>query len=139
MSPNIRRMMPLFAVLAAVLFIVPALTKKHTSGLSSNSKATLTKDALNRVGKSEDRYLKAHGRYTSHLADLVTLDPALGTDLVTVQIQVDAGSDGQAYLAQASTDVLSLAVHATGPGTARDSCTVLKTSKGVSCPASTIR
>lgn len=130
-----RRLMPMFAILAAVLFIVPALTKKHASGPSSSTKATTTFDALNRVDKGEQRYLTAHTRYTSHVADLVTLAPALAGDLATVRIQVDVSSDGQTYLAQISSDVLNLVRAHDKTKVTASSCTVLKTGKGVACPA----
>jgi competence protein ComGC len=130
-------MLPLLIIFAAVIFILPALTKKSSSTTSSATKATTTFDAMKRVETSEQRYLAAHSRYTSHLADLVTLGPALAGDLSTVTIQLDVSSDGQTYLAQASSDVLSL-VHAGGKtATVANTCTVVKSGKGVKCPAST--
>ena len=129
-----RRLMPMFAIVAVLLFILPALTKKHSSGPSSATKATTTLDALNRVGKSEQRYLSAHKRYTAHVADLVTLAPALAADLATVRIQLDVSSDGQTFLAQVSSDVLSFVRSRDTTKIRASSCTVLKTGKGVSCP-----
>jgi hypothetical protein len=131
-----RRLLPLFAILAAVLFIVPALTKKHSSGPSSGTKASTALDALNRVDKSEQRYLSAHNRYTSHIADLVTFAPKLATDLATVRIQLDVSSDGQSFLAQVSSDNLSLVRARNKTKVSADSCTVLKSGKGVACPSS---
>ena len=131
-----RRLMPMFVILAAVLFIVPAITKKHSSGPSSSTKATTTLAALNRVDKSEQRYLGAHARYTSHVADLVTLAPALADDLAVVRIQLDVSSDGQTFLAQVSSDVLSFVRSRDTTKVRASSCTVLKSGKGVSCPAS---
>ena len=134
MSPNLRRLLPMFAIIAAVLFIVPALTKKHSSGPSSSTKATTTFDALSRVDKSEQRYLTAHTRYTAHVADLVTLAPGLAADLATVRIQLDVSSDGKTFLAQVSSDVLNLVRSRNATKITADSCTVVKTGKGVACP-----
>lgn len=131
-----RRLMPMFAIVAVLLFILPALTKKHSSGPSSATKATTTLDALNRVGKSEQRYLSAHARYTAHVADLVTLAPALAADLATVRIQLDVSSDGQTFLAQVSSDVLNFVRARDKTKISANSCTVLKTGKGVACPVS---
>jgi|SRR5471030_3208174 len=134
MPPNIRRLMPMFVILAVILFIIPSLTKKHSSGPSSGTKATTTLDAMNRVGKSEQRYRSAHAHYTSHVADLITLAPKLASDLSTVAIQLDVSSDGQTFLAHASSDVLSL-VRARGKTQlVANTCTVLKSGTGVSCP-----
>jgi len=133
-QPNLRRLLPMFAILAAVLLIVPALTKKHSAGPSSGTKASAAVDALNRVDKGEQRYLSAHQRYTAHIADLVTIAPKLASDLATVRVQLDVSSDGQSFLAQVSSDVLSL-VRARNKATiSADSCTVLKSAKNVACP-----
>jgi hypothetical protein len=131
-----RRLLPVFAIFAAVLFILPALTKKHSSGPASDTKATTTLDAMKRVDNSEQRYRSAHARYTSHVADLVRLAPALAGDLTTVGIQLDVSSDGQTFLAQVSSDVLRL-VRARGETLTANTCIVVKSGKGVSCPAST--
>src|SRR6267143_5626669 len=130
-----RRLLPLFAILAAVLFIVPALTKKKAAGPSSGTKASTALDALHRVDKSEQRYLGAHNRYTSHIADLVTFAPKLATDLATVRIQLDVSSDGQSFVAQVSSDVLSVVRARDKTKISADSCTVLKTAKNVACPS----
>ena len=129
-----RRLMPMFAILAAVLFIVPALTKKHSSGPTSSTKAMTTLQALNRVDKSEQRYLGTHARYTSHVADLVSLAPSLAADLAVVRIQLDVSSDGKSFLAQVSSDVLSFVRSRDTTKVTADSCTVLKSGKGVGCP-----
>lgn len=126
--------MPMFAIFAVVLLVVPALTKKHSSGPSSATKATATFDALKRVDKGEQLYHGAHGRYTAHVADLVALSSPLAGDLATVKIALDVGTDGQTFLAQVSSDVLNL-VHSRGTNTiGTSSCTVVKSGKGVACP-----
>jgi hypothetical protein len=130
-----RRLLPLFAILAAVLFIVPALTKKKSAGPSNGTKAATALDALNRVDRSEQRYLSAHKRYSSHIADLVTLAPKLATDLATARIQLDVSSDGQSFVAQVSSDVLSFVRARDKTRVTADTCTVLKTAKNVACPA----
>ena len=90
-----RRLLPVFVIFAAVLFIVPALTKKHSTGQSSSAKANAAVDAMSRVDTGERKYLGAHTRYTAHVADLVTLAPKLAADLSAVHIQLDVSSDGQ--------------------------------------------
>jgi hypothetical protein len=133
-QPNIRRLMPMFLVLAAILFIVPALTKKHSSGPSGSTKATATTDAMLRVGTSEQRYRDAHARYTAHTADLVALNPPLAADLASVSIQLDVSTDGQSYVARVSSDVLSFIRVQSKAAVVKRSCTVLKSGKGVACP-----
>jgi hypothetical protein len=98
MSPNIRRFLPLLVVAAAILFIIPTLTKKkHNSSASSKTAAAATTDAMRIVTNSEGTYLAAHGRYTSHLADLVALSPRLAADLSAgVTVALDVATVGRA-------------------------------------------
>jgi hypothetical protein len=56
------------------------------------------------VTSSEGKYLTAHGRYSAHLADLVTLSPRLAADLSAgVVVALDVATGGKTFLAQVST------------------------------------
>jgi hypothetical protein len=132
-SPNIGRFLPLIVIFAAIIFIVPALAKKHSSGPSGKSKATATTDALTRVTSTEKSYLAAHGHYTSHLADLVAASPGLAADLATgVTVTLDVASSGKSFLTQVSSDQLMLVRSRDATGVLVNRCTALKS--GVKCP-----
>jgi hypothetical protein len=133
MSPNIRRFLPMLVIFAALLFIVPALTKKHGSSASSKSTAAATNEALGLVGAAEKKYLAAHGRYSPHLADLVASSPGLAADLATgVTVTLDVASDGKTFLAQVSSDQLSLVRSRNADKILAESCKAR--ASGVKCP-----
>src|SRR5579884_1619112 len=78
MPANLQRFLPLLLVAFLLLFLLPSLLKKKSSSASSaNTRAAQTIDAMNLIDKGEQSYHTGHGSYTSHLADLVTLDPRL--------------------------------------------------------------
>jgi len=132
--PNFRRYLPMLLI-AAVLFIaLPAILKKKTSaGASSSTKAAQTIDAMNLIGKGELAYETTHGRFTPHLADLMT--SRLANDLaIGLVVQIDVGTDGQRYLAQVASDVLSLVRDRTDTKVIAQSCLILKSGSGVACP-----
>jgi hypothetical protein len=134
--PNFQRLLPLILVGVLVLFIVPSLLrKKSSSGSSASTRATRTIDAMNRIDKGEQTYKAAHGAYTSHLADLLTVSHELADDLVTgLAVQLDAGSNGKSFYAQVESDVLSLVRARNGKKLIANSCLVLKSGSGVKCP-----
>jgi hypothetical protein len=133
MSPNIRRLLPMLVIFAAILFIIPALTKKHSSSASGKSTAAATNDAMALVTASEKKYLAADGHYSSHLADLVASSPRLAADLAAgVTVSLDVASDGKTFLAQVSSDQLSLVRSRDAAKVLVASCTALKS--GVKCP-----
>lgn len=133
MPPNFRRFLPLVLIAVFVLFLVPTLfRKKSSSTASASTRASQTLDAMTQIDKAEQSYLSANGRYTPHLADLLTT--RLTTDLaIGIVVQIDVSSDGQRYVAQVESDTLSLVRGRQGAKLIAQSC-VTRTS-GVSCPA----
>jgi hypothetical protein len=134
MPPNIQRFLPVIAIGLALIFILPALTKKHTTGPSTTTKAANTQQAMNLVDKSEQQYLTAHGRYSSHVADLIAFAPALASDLGGgVTVALDVSSDGATYFAQVASDSLSLTRARDKTKVLAENCLSLKS--GANCPA----
>jgi hypothetical protein len=133
MSPNIRRFLPMLVIFAALLFIVPALTKKHGSSAAGKSTAAATNEAMGLVGAAEKRYLAGHGHYSSHLTDLVASSPGLAADLAAgVTVTLDVASDGKTFLAQVSSDQLSLVRSRNAAKILAQGCKAL--ASGVKCP-----
>lgn len=136
MPPNLRRYMPILLIGFVLLFILPTLLKKKSpsANASAGTISTKTIDAMNVIDKAEQGYLALHGRFTPHVADL--LSPRLAGDLATgVTVQLDVGSDGHRFLAQVESDVLSLVRGRNGTKVTAQSCVVVKSSSGVACPA----
>jgi hypothetical protein len=129
--------LPLILIAAVALILVPALTRRsHTSGLSDSAKATATIEAMNLIEAGEQRYRAAHGQFTQHLADLLPSNPKLGRDLgVGLDVRLDVATNGQSFLAQVASVVLSLVRARTGTTLISQNCIVLKNSSGVNCPA----
>jgi hypothetical protein len=136
MPPNIRRFLPLILIAFFLLFLLPTLLKKNsTSGLSASARATQTINAMNLIDKGEQAYKAAHGTYTAHLADLVATSHGLAHDLVIgLAVQLDAGSDGQSFVAQVESNVLSLVRARSGKKLIAHSCLIVKSGSGVTCP-----
>ncbi len=136
MPPNFRRFLPLILIMAFLLFLLPTLLKKKTSGPASSTQATQTINAMKLIDKAEQSYRTAHGGYTAHLADLVATSHGLASDLVTgLAVQLDAGSDRQSFFAQVESSVLRLVRARSGKKLIADSCLILKSGSGVACPA----
>jgi hypothetical protein len=127
--------MPLLLIAAVMVIIVPTLLrKKSTNGPNSAStRAGLTIEAIDLIDKGEQAYKAAHGRFTPHLADLLTprLASALAIGLI---VRIDVGTDGQRYLAQVESDLLGLVRGRNNAVLTAQSCRVLKSSSGVACP-----
>jgi hypothetical protein len=133
--PNFRRYLPLVLIAVFVLILLPGLRKKHTSGPSAGTRATATIEAMNLVDKGERAYLAAHGRFTPHLADLVAATPRLGADLALgLGVQLDVSTGGKTFVAQVTSDVLSLVRARNGDRVIAQRCLVLKSGSGVDCP-----
>src|SRR5713101_1116238 len=127
MPPNFKRFLPIVLIAVVFLFLVPTLFKKHTSGASTSTRATQTIDAMNLIDKGEQGYKAAHGRFTSHLADLLPLRKQLASDLaIGLSVQLDASTDGQSFLAQVASDVLSLVRARSGVKITAQSCLILR-------------
>ncbi len=138
MPPNIRRFLPLIAVAAFLLLVLPTLLKKKHTGPTSSAatRATQTIGATNLIDKGEQSYRAAHGGYTQHLADILALEPRLASDLVIgLAVQLDAGSDGKTFYTRVESDVLSLVRARDGKTLVVSKCLILKSGSGVKCPA----
>src|SRR6266496_2130768 len=135
MPPNYRRFLPLILIALVVIVALPSLRKKHSSAPSAATIAAATVDAMNLIDKGEQRYMTAHGGFTPHLADLLPLNPRLARDLaIHLGVQLDVSSDGQRFLAQVASDVLSLVRARTGEKVTAQSCLILKSGSDVKCP-----
>ena len=138
MPSNLRRFLPLIVIAAFLLILLPTLLKKKktSSTSSAGTRATQTIAATNLIDKGEQSYRAAHGRYTQHLADVVALEPRLANDLVIgLVVDLDAGSNGQTFLARVESDVLSLVRGRDGKKLVANTCLILKSGSGVNCPA----
>src|SRR2546428_3915095 len=90
---------------------------------------------MNLIDAGEQRFRAAHGRFTGHLADLLTAKSKLADDLaIGLGVQLDVSSDGQTFYAQVAGDVLSLVRARTGRRLKAESCLILKSGSGVHCP-----
>lgn len=133
MPPNIQRFLPMIVIFAALIFILPLINKKSSGGPSTSTKATSTLQAMDSVGKAEQAYLAAHGRYSAQVADLVALAPALATTIGGgVTVSLDVSTDGKTYFAQAASDSLSVTSARNQTKVLASSCLSLKS--GANCP-----
>lgn len=134
MPPNFRRYLPFVLIALFALFLLPnLLRKKTTTGPSPSTRASETIEAMSLIDKGERGYETTHGHFTPHLADLLTTP--LANDLaIGLTVQLDVGTDGQQYLAQVASDVLSLVRGRTDAKLTAQSCLVLKSGSGVACP-----
>jgi hypothetical protein len=88
------------------------------------------------IGPGEQSYRTAHGRYTQHLADLLSANGKLTGDLaVRLDVRLDASTNGDGYVVQVTSDVLSLVRARTGKTLTAQQCVVLKSGSGVDCPS----
>jgi hypothetical protein len=64
---------------------------------------------MNLIDKGDQGYKTVHGRFTAHLADLLPLNTRLASDLaIGLGVQLDVSANGQSFLAQVASNVLSL-------------------------------
>jgi hypothetical protein len=134
---NFQRFLPIILIALVVFIVVPSLLKKHTSsGLSAGTRATQTIEAMNLIDKGEQGYKTAHGRFTAHLADLLPLNTRLASDLaIGLGVQLDVSTNGESFLAQVASSVLSLVRARNAGKVTAQSCLILKSGSGVNCPA----
>jgi hypothetical protein len=119
---------------ALFLVVLPLLRHSHSSGLSDRDRAMATKAALAGIDRGELAYRVVHSRFTSHLADLVGGDVKLARDLAAgLIVQLDVGSNGNSYLVQVQSSVLSLVRARTGSRMTADRCQIFKKGSGVDC------
>jgi hypothetical protein len=107
---NFGRSPILIIVALFLLFIIvtSVLSRKSSTSLNDTDRALRTEQALDRVMNAEASFLKQHGHYTGHIADLVPLAPKIAVDLTdgVVTVQVDSAGD-KAYLVQVASQVVS--------------------------------
>jgi hypothetical protein len=139
MSPQLRRFLPLILIALILFTFLPLLTRRSSSsGPSPSQRSRQTLEAMNLIDRGEQRYRALHGRYTSHLADLVIGQPRLAQDLVLgLGVHLDVSSSGRAYVAQVLSDVISLVRSRSGSAIVANTCLVLKSGSGIACPAGT--
>jgi len=135
-SPNFRRYLPFILIAFFILIAGQTLFKRHSSGKTTSVRATQTIGALNLIRTAEQTYQTKNGRFTSHVADLVPYGRYLTTDLADgIGMQVDVSTDGQRYLEQVISDVLSLNRTIQGTKVIAQDCVIVKSGSGVACPA----
>lgn len=136
MSPSLRRYFPFIIGAFVLLILLPALFKhKSSTSPAPSAQATQTFGALNLVDHSEQRYDSSHGRYTAEVADLLLESRSLATDLTDgYVIQLDVSTDGQTYYALVESPVLSLLRARNDGKLIANTCLVVKSESGVSCP-----
>ena len=132
-----RRFLPLILIAFAALFILPQLFRRTGSKtLSTKDRGALTLDAIGRIDRAEQQVLASTGKYTGHLADLVLRDKVLASELtIPLVVNLDVTANGNGYFARISSDVISVARARTGKTLIARSCSQLKSTSGVSCPA----
>jgi type II secretory pathway pseudopilin PulG len=135
--PNLQRYLPIMLVVMVLLFVVPSLLKKKSSsGSSAKTLASQAIDAVNLIDQAEQGYRQTHGRYAGQLADLLPKHPGLAADLAGgAVVTIDAATDGQTYLQQVRNTNLGLVRSRSRGRLIADSCVVLKSASGVSCPS----
>jgi len=131
-----RRLLPLIAVVFILIFLLPSLLNRKSSKkvLSSGDRAALTLDAADRIDAAEAKYRAAHGSYTTHLADLLAIDPKLSDNLtIGLGVDIDVGGGGKTYVVRATSDVLAVVRTKVGARVLK-SCRALVNASGVDCP-----
>ena len=133
--PEIRKFLPLIALaLFAVLILPQILHGKKSGTTSASTRASATTEALKLIDTGEQDYKASHSRYTERVADVLT--PKLADNLaIGLLVDLNVSTDGQTYYARVTSDVLSLLRARKGDQQIADSCVVIKSSKGVKCPA----
>ncbi len=139
MPANLQRFLPLLLIVFVLLFIVPAILHKKSSStgsLTASELSTQTIGAMSIVDRTEGAFRTAHRSYSPHVADLLTLDHALGTALGNgVVVSLDVSSNGQTYYAEVASGVIGLVQSRTAGKLILKHCLVIKSSSGVACPS----
>ena len=136
MPPNFRRFLPFILIAFFILIVGQTLLRKHTSGPTASARATETIGAITLIDKAEQAYRAKNGRFTANIADLVPYGRHLTYDLADgIGMQLDVSTDGQRYLDQVLSDVLSLNRTYDDAKVIAQDCVVVKSGSGVACPA----
>jgi hypothetical protein len=133
---NFQRFLPIILVVFVLLVVLPTVFHKSSSkGPSASTLTTETIAALGLVDKAEQAFKAAHTGYTSNVANLLGVTPALGPDLADgVTVQIDVSTDGQTYYAQVASTVLGMVRSRAGAKQIANGCVVIKSGSGVACP-----
>ena len=136
MPPNFQRFLPIILIVFVLLVVLPAVFHKSTSkGPSASTLSTETIAAMGIVDKAERAFKASHKGYTSHVADLLAITPALGHDLGDgIAVQLDVSSDGQTFYAQVASSVLGMDRSRSAGKELTNGCIVIKNNSGVACP-----
>ena len=129
----------LIVALFFLLFIVLSIiNRKSSTSLNDSDRALRTSQALNRVMDAEATFLKQHGSYTGHIADLIPIQKQIGTDLTdsVVTIQVDSSGDKN-YFVQVGSTVLLLNRTLTSGKVVQHSCLQIKSAGKPYCTRTT--
>ncbi len=134
-----RRYLPILILAFAALFILPQLFRHSSSKtLSAKDRGVLTLDAISRIDQAEQKAFASTGSYTSHLADLVSRDRVLASELtVPLDVTLDVSANGKSYVARATSDIFSVTRARTGAKLTDQGCREVKATSGVDCPTGT--
>jgi hypothetical protein len=129
----------LIVALFFLLFIVLSIiNRKSSTSLNDSDRALRTTQALNRIMDAEATFLKQHGSYTGHIADLIPIQKQIGTDLTDsiVNIQVDSNNN-KTYFTQVGSTVLLLNRTFTNGKVVQHSCLQIKSAGKPYCTRTT--
>jgi hypothetical protein len=126
------------AVFLLLFILLPLLSRKSSTSLNDTDRAVRADQALTRVMNAEATYLKEHGRYAAHVADLIPLAPKIAIDLTdgVVTIQIDSSGD-KAYLVQVASSVVSFSRAVVNGEIVARSCLQLKSAGKAYCTRKT--
>ncbi len=140
MSPQLRRYLPFILGAFVLLVLLPSLLRKSSSSTTASTQSTEAIRTLDLVDRSEQQYQSAHGTYSSQIADLIVESHPLAQDLADgVTVQLDVSTDGKSYLALVQNTALSLVRARDAGKLVAESCVIVKSGSGVSCPATTTK
>lgn len=123
------------AIFLAILLVSVIGKRGSSGGISNKDKGLRTQEAVALIDRAEVRYLAAHKSYTSHLADLLALNPRLAQDIeVDLDVVLDVSGDGQTYVAQVSGSIASFVRVRSPKGIVADTCFIVKKGTGFKCP-----
>jgi hypothetical protein len=126
------------ALFLLLFILLPLLSKKSSTSLNDTDRAVRANQALTRVTNAEAAYLKKHGGYAGHVADLIPLAPKLAVDLTdgVVTIQVDSSGD-KTYLVQVTSSVVTFSRTVVNGQVVTKSCLQLKSAGKAYCARKT--
>jgi hypothetical protein len=126
------------ALFLLLFILLPLLSKRGSTSLNDKDRAVRADQALTRVMNAEAAYLKQHGKYAGHVADLIPLAPKIAVDLTdgVVTIQVDSSGD-KTYLTQVASSVVAFSRTVVNGQVVARSCLQLKSAGKAYCTRKT--